>query len=492
VMACCLATATGLALDSQRLHARAMHTGPTTAAPRSCDNGTAFATKPVTRAALCLAGNARTFPESDVISNLETFLQDLQADKSCTTPKVDLFAYMTLTGDRDKDQPGMNSSQINASRQAVEGALEMLNATTFEAVDEAGEVTVENIGEYVVGLQCFKGGYWGNIKRLVRSVNQLRHVQGCLQQVIQHEARTGEAYDVVMISRPDFIYSDNAEWSTFIWNISVTGQMRHKKDWFLALPRPVVDAFFDPKRSMPLTCHPGDACCHHVQRSEDMFEYIVDAPLMSVCNSTGPCYTLHQMSVSNRSLWVNAGGIAFKNRRLWQPRRKSLPIRSARRRRSPRTNQTSGPAGSETSSSLGNQTGNQSSTVKLRPSRRSRRGSPRTNRTRRSPAGSQTGGPATGNQTGNQSGTVEHGSSVRSRRRSRRTNRTRGPAGNQMSSPAGNQTGNQSSAVEHGSNARSRRRSPRTIRTRSPAGIRTSSPVDSQTSSPTGNQSGTP
>mmetsp|Transcript_52476 Transcript_52476/g.122034 ORF Transcript_52476/g.122034 Transcript_52476/m.122034 type:complete len:414 (+) Transcript_52476:51-1292(+) len=321
---CCLVTAVGLSLDSQRLRMGPIDIENGTAEARSCNNAT------VNRAAMCLAGNARTFGDADVVSSLQLVLRDLQADHSCHPAQVDLFAYVTLTGDNRKEQDGQ-AGQVNASRRAVEEAFALLNATAFQAVDEAGEITMDNFQKYVNGLECFHAGFWANTKHFVRSLNQLRHIQQCLLQVIQHEVHAGGAYNAVIITRPDMIYKQGGRWKTLVSDTS-QGQMHHQKDWFLAVPRPVVNDFLDPHKSLPLTCRPGDYCCGRVARSEDMFEYITEAHLMGENCTCRRCYCSHDFPVSRRSSGIEAGSIAFRSRHGPRPKRTRRSPRSRRGR----------------------------------------------------------------------------------------------------------------------------------------------------------------
>ena len=95
--------------------------------------------------AVCIAGNLRTFTVPVVFSQIRPFHEKLWGSK------VSFFLYGTLEGAGPKNQRGHNRPAINETNQtALDIAVTSLRPEAVEFVENAEEVTEENIAQYVL------------------------------------------------------------------------------------------------------------------------------------------------------------------------------------------------------------------------------------------------------------------------------------------------------------------------------------------------------
>jgi len=226
--------------------------------------------------AFCVVGNSRTFPSREVYTSLGKFLGNLSVAGTSSPTRADLFVHMTLQTDQSKEAPwGVESK--NNSREDIEKALDTLNPVSVRLSEEAGKLTMNNIDDFVKpDASCFKRGFWGSDHRyLVRSMNQLLHLQECIDTMMTFEKEKGVQYDLFMLSRPEMVYSLPVE-SSFL-DDAFAGRVPHEADFFLALNREKVQKLIEPDRARPFVCE-GD-CCDHMDRSEKMFTHLLSAPI---------------------------------------------------------------------------------------------------------------------------------------------------------------------------------------------------------------------
>ena len=106
---------------------------------------TAAFTKAPRGVAVCIAGNLRTFTVPVVFSQIRPFHEKLWGSK------VSFFLYGTLEGAGPKNQRGHNRPAINETNQtALDIAVTSLRPEAVEFVENAEEVTEENIAQYVL------------------------------------------------------------------------------------------------------------------------------------------------------------------------------------------------------------------------------------------------------------------------------------------------------------------------------------------------------
>ena len=108
--------------------------------------------------AVCIAGNLRTFTASNVFPHIRPFYEKLWRSSS-----ISVFLYGTLEGAGPKNQSGHNRPAINESNQtALDIAVTSLRPEAVEFVENAEDVTEENIAQYV--LHQVRVGEMGHVK----------------------------------------------------------------------------------------------------------------------------------------------------------------------------------------------------------------------------------------------------------------------------------------------------------------------------------------
>merc|ERR1719356_503226 len=79
------------------------------------------------------------------------------------------------------------------------------------------------------------------------------------------------------------------DWTKTLASIADGSLFLQDFDHFMAMPRSALSAI---SKARPLTCSPGQQCCGRVQRSEDMFEYLLGVPV-SWLGETCDCATFN-------------------------------------------------------------------------------------------------------------------------------------------------------------------------------------------------------
>lgn len=96
-------------------------------------------------AAVCIAGNLRTFASPSVFTQIRPFHEKLWGSK------VSFFLYGTLAGAGPKNQSGYNEPATNVSNQtALDIAVTALRPEAAEFVENPEAVTEENIAQFVL------------------------------------------------------------------------------------------------------------------------------------------------------------------------------------------------------------------------------------------------------------------------------------------------------------------------------------------------------
>lgn len=254
------------------------------------------------RTALCLVGNARTLPRREAHESLFRFLTDKELDVTGLRGGrgPDVFAYVTLEGAGPKGQKGWDFRAANVTRQEVLDALQRLGPVAVATDSRAEEVTEENIDSYVLHKECFANGFWKKSPgTLQRSLNQLVHMQRCLDLVLEQEKNSSQSYDAVILARPDLFYhtGHHAELNM----IARENAFLSQKDWVMAMPRWMASYLLEAR---PLRCSPGEACCGRIGQSEELWEYLmgVRPDNRRSCNC-GPNGTW-TVPVNSRTDWV--------------------------------------------------------------------------------------------------------------------------------------------------------------------------------------------
>lgn len=233
--------------------------------------------------AMCVSGNLRTFTSVRVSGTIRPFLRRLGGSGLAgPTTEPDLFVYGTLNSAAAKKQYKFGFAPLNLTEESVVRVLKSkaVNVTAFELALEAEEVTEDNVDAYIGNRhECFwtSSGFWRETKYLTRSLNQLVHLQRCVDLVVKHEEDVGSKYDIFLAGRPDLsYYLPERNWFTLK---HYEGVVMHQWDWFMALPRVLMSNLIDPGYARPLNCTPGEVCCRRVQSSEQMLEYLLGASM---------------------------------------------------------------------------------------------------------------------------------------------------------------------------------------------------------------------
>eukprot|EP00746_Dinoflagellata_sp_MGD_P153673 gnl/MRDRNA2_/MRDRNA2_84381_c0_seq2.p1 gnl/MRDRNA2_/MRDRNA2_84381_c0~~gnl/MRDRNA2_/MRDRNA2_84381_c0_seq2.p1 ORF type:complete len:366 (+),score=56.11 gnl/MRDRNA2_/MRDRNA2_84381_c0_seq2:118-1215(+) len=206
-----------------------------------------------TNVAFCIAGQARTFADPAVKKSMMKFVK-LQRQSHT----MDVFAYMTLEGDGPKNQSGNNYPAVNADKQAVEDVLFALDAKTYtlkKGTDD--EVTEENVDQFITERACHQkdAGFWSDTDHLVRGINEIEHIRGCLRNMHHREEYQGFKYDVVVLTRPDLVFETDCYVD---YDLIMKDSVQYDRvtdnacsiDWFVAAERWRMERLF----KHPLPC----------------------------------------------------------------------------------------------------------------------------------------------------------------------------------------------------------------------------------------------
>jgi len=227
--------------------------------------------KPV---AMCIAGTARTFVSDSVTDSLNRFVEQVGMEGMANSSRPDLFAMLAV----DDEVAYSSMKPKNDSYSDVVQALRKIHAVSFSIADSPVEVVEDDIDSLVQNRDtCFSGpGFWQNPKHFARSLNQLVHIQKCLQLVKEYEEARAKEYSVIVIARPDIVY-DKVE-PSLLADV-LTGTILHHRDWFMAMPRRYMNQLLPDETGKLLHCKPGMPCCGKVTRSEDMLELFLGVPM---------------------------------------------------------------------------------------------------------------------------------------------------------------------------------------------------------------------
>eukprot|EP00435_Cladocopium_sp_Y103_P059143 s1620_g21.t1 len=200
--------------------------------------------------------------------------------------KVSFFLYGTLVGAGPKNQSGHNLRAINeTNRTALKIALSSLRPEAVEFVENAEDVTEENIAQYVLHQECFRDiqftdpvdgvAFFENRLRFLRGLNQLAHVISSLEMMMRFEKARGRRFKVVILTRPDMRYDVSRDVAWVPKWVS-KGKVALQMDFWVAVPRALAERFF--LLGKILTCSPSDHfCCRKIDRSESLWEYLTGA-----------------------------------------------------------------------------------------------------------------------------------------------------------------------------------------------------------------------
>lgn len=231
--------------------------------------------------AMCLSGNARSFPEPRVLNSWKRFVSS-NRERS----QLDVFAHLTLEGAGPKGHQRFNFPGVHVSQREVEAALESLTTTAHTIEVSSDTVNSSNLHEYVAHEECFNAGFYHNSRdHLIRSCNQFLHIQKCLRLIEAHEQERELTYGTVIVARPDLMYSKGCDWNSKVdFNLVESGSTVYhydKRDFLLVMPR---RAAADLAAVLPLQVSPGQKCCGHLRMSEEIFEYMLGFPTRSHCS----------------------------------------------------------------------------------------------------------------------------------------------------------------------------------------------------------------
>uniref|UniRef100_A0A7S1RDR8 Uncharacterized protein n=1 Tax=Alexandrium catenella TaxID=2925 RepID=A0A7S1RDR8_ALECA len=244
--------------------------------------------------AVCIVGNAGTLPFSSMHNSLHGFVSHLNGT-GLLKQSVDFYSYVTLQG-LEKNREGYGYLAQNASyEQALYGVM-TVGPIAYKIEQDHYEVTENNVNLYVNNREsCFTNGIWADSPKAMRkSLNQLAQWQHCLKMVFHQERIVGKKYEVVVLARPDIVYRKDTELNLNL--VASEGHVLRQRDWVMVLPRRVAAGLMDKKKTKPLTCSQGEACCGKVGSSETLLEYLtgIGATNFDACNcgpkveETGP------------------------------------------------------------------------------------------------------------------------------------------------------------------------------------------------------------
>eukprot|EP00435_Cladocopium_sp_Y103_P045014 s2034_g12.t2 len=193
--------------------------------------------------------------------------------------QVSFFLYGTLAGAGPKNQTGFNRPAINeTNRTALKIALSSLRPEAVEFVENAEDVTEENIAQYVLHQECFRdiqftdpvdgAAFFEDRLRFLRGLNQLAHVISSLEMMMRFEKARGRRFKEVILTRPDLRYGvtrDSHRWNRDIipwarvpkW-IS-KGNVALQMDFWVDMPRALAERVFcNGLKGLPWGKHRGD------------------------------------------------------------------------------------------------------------------------------------------------------------------------------------------------------------------------------------------
>lgn len=225
---------------------------------------------------MCLYGIARTLTTETVQVSIEMFLSKVGARGLESTGQPDLFAYLARIDDvAYADRPHLDGHLVD-----IERAMLRLNVVSY-GITSASEVDELDMDTVLPNeKQCFRSGFWIERSNLQRSLNQLVHMQKCLELIIQYETTVQRKYDSVIVARPDIVY-DSWRIVPGILDPVAGGKVVHWRDWFMALPRDTLPRLLPGEGPVLLRCLPGERCCNTVTRSEGMFEHLTGVNMES-------------------------------------------------------------------------------------------------------------------------------------------------------------------------------------------------------------------
>lgn len=221
--------------------------------------------------AWCVVGLSRTFTDPKAHESLRTFLQDSGGAGIINKNSPDVFAYISL----DDHVSYVVRDGVNNSKSDVEAALKVVGTVQSRFIDNPTEVVEETLSDHVDHLdECFSDGFWKLRHRMVGSVNQILHMQSCVDMIIEEEKQLHQQYDIVVLARPDIMYypSDSPLMGAHFFDELRKGIVVHESDHVFVLPRAVAQRLASDGKKI-LSCSPGEKCCRKVQQSEDMFEF---------------------------------------------------------------------------------------------------------------------------------------------------------------------------------------------------------------------------
>lgn len=221
--------------------------------------------------AWCIVGLSRTFPDPKVHNSLHTFLQETGGVGIVNKKGPDVFAYMSLSDHVSY----VYRKGVNNSKSDVLAALKAVGSVRSQIIENPTDVVNETLGDHVEHLdECFSDGFWKLRHRMVGSINQILHMQSCVDMIIEEEKQLQQKYDIVVLARPDLLYypSDARYMGTHFFDELRDGTVVHESDHVFVLPRAVAQRLASDGKKI-LTCSPGEKCCGKVCQSEDMFEF---------------------------------------------------------------------------------------------------------------------------------------------------------------------------------------------------------------------------
>eukprot|EP00746_Dinoflagellata_sp_MGD_P155109 gnl/MRDRNA2_/MRDRNA2_85205_c0_seq1.p1 gnl/MRDRNA2_/MRDRNA2_85205_c0~~gnl/MRDRNA2_/MRDRNA2_85205_c0_seq1.p1 ORF type:complete len:336 (+),score=26.69 gnl/MRDRNA2_/MRDRNA2_85205_c0_seq1:88-1095(+) len=236
------------------------------------------------RVAYCLSGQARTLGNPGVQESLLQFLQWQRR----TTNHIDVFALLTTTGSGPDDF--FHQPQVNASEKLINEFLKKLKAK-YSLDQSAGNVNEQNVDQFLIERTCHQKGFWSEGEHLVRSINQLEHMRGCLNIMKDHENTLGFKYDVVVMARPDLLYQTEcyldfeAIMSQDVFTYDHVKKDACSIDWFFAATRHRMMGLFQH----PLQCFEEGRLPHSEMvphTGEAMVDHLLDVHTASKATGT--------------------------------------------------------------------------------------------------------------------------------------------------------------------------------------------------------------
>lgn len=227
--------------------------------------------------AWCIVGLSRTFTKPKVYKSLRMFLEHSGGVGIMNKDTPDVFAYMSPS---DHVSYYIRDG-VNNSKKDIRKALKHLNTVNSHLFEDPIEVTSDTLDDHVENLdECFSDGFWQLRHRMVGSINQILHMQGCVDMIFEEEKKLDQKYDIVVLARPDILYypPPNDKLGANFFDEPRHGVAIHESDHLFALPRRIANRLASNGAKI-LDCSPGELCCHRVCQSEDMFEFKLGFPI---------------------------------------------------------------------------------------------------------------------------------------------------------------------------------------------------------------------